>query len=163
MISLRRANAKVREIQRTRSAHEARAADAAHNLKYLRTQEGRFVELLDQLEGEHSQFQAQLVQLNNEVESIARNERLIEMLGERQQTLDEAGRFDHITGSLERMRAEQEAELDQLAAGARASDYVEVAASQLRSEGRSAAPGVTVPAVELMDLAGGYELAPGGH
>ena len=168
VISLRRANAKVREIQRTRSAHEARAADAAHNLKYLRTQEERFVELLDQLEGEHSQFQAQLVQLNNEVESIARNERLIEMLGERQQTLDEAGRydavsFDHITGSLERMRAEQEAELDQLAAGARASDYVEVAASQLRSEGRSAAPSVTVPAVELMDLAGGYELAPGGH
>ena len=163
VISLRRASAKVKEIERTRSAHEARAADAAHNLKYLRTQEERFVELLDQLEAEHAQFQAQLVQLNNEVESIARNERLIKMLGDRQRTLDEAGRydavsFDHITGSLERKRAEQEAELDQLAAGARASDYVDIAATQLRLEERGATLGDEGDG--LAPAAVGYTLAP---
>ena len=167
VISLRRATAKVREIERTRSAHEARAADAAHNLKYLRTQEERFVELLDQLEGEHAQFQAQLVQLNNEVESIARNERLIDMLADRQRTLDEAGRydavsFDHITGTLERKRAEQEAELDQLAAGARALDYVEIAASQIRSEGREQ-PLVGEYQVEAPEGSVSYELAPAGY
>ncbi len=165
VISLRRATSKVREIQRTRSAHVARAADAAHNLKYLRTQEERFVELLDQLEGEHSQFQAQLVQLNNEVESIARNERLIGMLADRQRTLDEAGRydavsFDHITGTLERKRAEQEAELDQLAAGARASDYVEIAATQIRTEDRDHSSVPAFPAGGLVDSVDGYVLAP---
>ncbi|MDB2576706.1 hypothetical protein N9Z54_05815 [Planctomycetota bacterium] len=167
VISFRRATAKMREIERTRSAHEARSADAAHNLKYLRTQEERFVELLDELEGEHAQFQAQLVQLNNEVESIARNERLIDMLGQRQQTLDEAGRYDavsfeHITGTLERKRAEQEAELDQLAAGARAQDYLEIAASQIRSEvGQQ--PAADFPPQSLADQQVGYELAPVGY
>ena len=151
VMSYRRAAAKVKEIERTRSAHAARAADAAHNLKYLRLQEERFVVLLDELEEEHAQFQAQLVQLKNEVESIARNERLIRMLEARQRTLDEAGHFDavsfeHIAGSLERKRAEQEAELDHLAAGARALDYADVAASQLRTEQRSTAPAqVLVP------------------
>lgn len=141
IMSYRRASAKVKEIERTRAAHVARAADAAHNLKYLRQQEERFVELLDDLEEEHAQFQAQLVQLKNEVESIARNERLIAMLEARQATLDEAGRFDavsfeHIAGALERKRAEQEAQLDHLAAGARAVDYAEMAAAQLREEQR---------------------------
>lgn len=168
VISLRRANAKMREIERTRSAHEARSADASHNLKYLRTQEERFVELLDELEGEHAQFQAQLVQLNNEVESIARNERLIEMLGQRQQTLDEAGRYDavsfeHITGTLERKRAEQEAELDQLAAGARAQDYLEIAASQIRSEVRQQPASAEFAPQSLADQQVGYELAPAGY
>ena len=142
IMSYRRAAAKVKEIERTRAAHVARAADAAHNLKYLRQQEERFVELLDDLEEEHAQFQAQLVQLKNEVESIARNERLIAMLEARQATLDEAGRFDavsfeHIAGALERKRAEQEAQLDHLAAGARAVDYAEMAAAQLREEVRA--------------------------
>lgn len=143
VMSFRRANAKVKSIQRTRSAHSARAADAQHNLKYLRQQEGRFEELLDELEAEYAQFQAQLVQLKNEVESIARNERLIKMLEARQRTLDEAGTFDavsfeHITGALERKRTEQAAQLDHLAAGASASSYAEVAASQLRTEVQAA-------------------------
>ncbi|MEM9801038.1 MAG: hypothetical protein AAGA20_11995, partial [Planctomycetota bacterium] len=133
VMSTRRATNEVREMQRTRTVHEGRAADAIHQLKYLRQQEGRFVALLDELEGEYAQLKAQLVQLENEVESIARNERLISILEARQRTLDEAGRFDavsfdHIVRSLERKRVEQMAELDHLAAGARASDYTEIAA-----------------------------------
>lgn len=139
VMSLSRANSKVKEIRRTRAAHASRAADASHNLKYLRNQESRFQALLDQLEEENAQLQTQIVQLENEVESIARNQRLISELEARQRTLDEAGRFDsvsfeHITGALERKRTEQEAELDRLAAGVEAIDYVEVAASQLRAE-----------------------------
>ena len=142
LMSYSRASAKVKEIERTRSAHAARAADAAHNLKYLRQQETRFDDLLDQLESEHAQFQAQLVQLKNEVESIARNERLIRMLEARQQTLDAADSYDavsfeHITGALERKRMEQEAQLDHLAAGARATSYTELAENQLRAEKQS--------------------------
>jgi len=89
------------------------------------------------------------------------------MLADRQRTLDEAGRydavsFDHITGTLERKRAEQEAELDQLAAGARALDYVEIAASQIRSEGREQ-PLVGEYQVEAPEGPASYELAPAGY
>ncbi len=143
VLSFARATARVREIERTRLINESRAADAEHNLKYLRNQEQRFVELLDQLEGEHAQFQAQLVQLQAEVESIARNERLIEMLEKRQRTFDEVSVFearslDQIIGAMERKRTEQEAELDQLAAGVQALSYEEMAAAELRAAGSTA-------------------------
>lgn len=151
VMSLRRANAKAREIQRTRLAHAATAADAEHNLKYLGAQEERFQALLLQLEEEHAQLSTQLIQLENEVESIARNGRLITMLAARQETLDSAERFkvgslDHVTGLLERKRAEQEVELDRLAAGVDATSYEDLAAEQLRVE--TSDPAVVLTSVQ---------------
>lgn len=136
IMSLRRARTKAREIERTRTAHAARAADAEHNLKYLQTQESRFIGLLEQLEEEQATLSAQVVQLENEVESIARNERLIAMLEARQRTLESAERFkvgslDQLTGVLERKRTEQEAELDRLAAGVEAASYEDLAEREL--------------------------------
>lgn len=136
VMSLRRARTKAREIERTRTAHAARAADAEHNLKYLQTQESRFIGLLEQLEEEQATLSAQVVQLENEVESIARNERLIAMLEARQRTLESAERFkvgslDQLTGVLERKRTEQEAELDRLAAGVEAASYEDLAEREL--------------------------------
>lgn len=136
VMSYRRANAKVKEIERTRMAHVARAADAQHNLKYLRNQEERFETILDKLEEENAQFEAQLAQLNNEVKSIARNERLIKMLESREATLDqvetfEASSLDQITSLLERKRAAQEIELDQLASTVESVNYEELAKSEL--------------------------------
>jgi len=77
-----------------------------------------------------------VVQLENEVESIARNERLIAMLEARQRTLESAERFkvgslDQLTGVLERKRTEQEAELDRLAAGVEAASYEDLAEREL--------------------------------
>ncbi len=136
IMSLRRARTKAREIERTRTAHAARAADAGHNLKYLQTQESRFLGLLEQLEEEQATLSAQVIQLENEVESIARNERLIAMLEARQRTLESAERFkvgslDQLTGVLERKRTEQEAELDRLAAGVEAASYEDLAEREL--------------------------------
>ena len=141
VLSLRRARIKAREIERTRTAHAARAADAAHNLKSLQTQESRFVALLEQLEEEQATLSAQVIQLENEVESIARNERLIGMLEARQRTLESAERFkvgslDQLTGVLERKRTEQEAELDRLAAGVDAASYEDLAERELSAEER---------------------------
>lgn len=135
-MSYRRANAKVKEIERTRMAHAARAADAQHNLKYLRNQEARFETILGQLEEEKAQLDTQLVQLKTEVKSMARNERLIKMLKSRQTTLDsmdafEATSLDQITSLLERKRAEQEAELDELTSTVEAVNYEELAKSEL--------------------------------
>ena len=105
------------------------------------TQESRFVDLLEQLEEEQATLSAQVVQLESEVESIARNERLISMLEARQRTLESAERFkvgslDQLTGALERKRTEQEAELDRLAAGVDAASYVDLAERELSAESR---------------------------
>ncbi len=139
VMSLRRARSKAREIERTRTAHAARAADAEHNLKYLQTQEARFLGLLEQLEEEQATLSAQVVQLENEVESIARNDRLIAMLEARQRTLESAERFkvgslEQLTGALERKRSEQEAELDRLSAGVDAVSYAVLAERELGAE-----------------------------
>ncbi len=139
VMSYRRANAKVKEIERTRMAHVARAADAQHNLKYLRNQEERFETILEQLEEEKAQLDTQLVQLKTEVQSMARNERLIKMLKSRQSTLDNMDTFkatslDQITSLLERKRAEQEAELDELTSSVGAVNYEELAKCELAAK-----------------------------
>lgn len=139
VLSLGRAKDKLRSIERMKIVHVARAADAEHNLKYLRQQEGRFGDLLGQLEAEHLQLTTQLVQLEREVESIARNERLIELLNKRQHTLDNASRYEavslgEITAELCRIKTEQEARLDRLAASRDATDYEDLATMQLTEE-----------------------------
>jgi hypothetical protein len=139
VMSLQLAKSKLASIERQKIVHVARAADAQHNLKYLRQQEGRFTELLNQLETEQLQLTTQLKQLEREVESIARNERLIELLNKRQQTLDNASRYEavslgDITAELCRIRTEQEARLDHLAANRESTDYEDVATMQLTEE-----------------------------
>ncbi len=138
LMSYRRANSRLKEIERTRMAHVARGADAQHNLKYLRNQEERFETILDELEEEFATFKSQRAQLKNEVESIARNERLIEMLESRQATLEnlstfEATSLDQITGLLERKRVAQELALDQLSSTVEAVNYEELAKTELAS------------------------------
>lgn len=142
VMSLPTAKTKLDTIQRARVVHTARAEDAGHSLKYLRQQESRFAELLSQLETEHLQLTSQLQQLEREVDSIARNERLIELLEKRQNTLERASRYEavslgEITGELARIRAEQEARLDLLAASRNVTDYEERAATLLSLESAS--------------------------
>ncbi len=157
--SLDRADAKVRQIKNTRSAHVARAHDADRSLAYLDQQMGRFTEVLNQLESEQVQFQAQLFALNRQVDSIQRNERLIEMLAERKRTLDECSNYDvvsldQVTGKLEQILTQQEAELDVLSSQSEHVDYVDRARDELRAEstvdgaGYNPLPSLPLPLVE---------------
>ena len=137
--SLDRADAKVRQIKNTRSAHAARAQDAERSLAYLDQQLGRFTEVLNKLESEQVQFQAQLFALNRQVDSIQRNERLIEILAERKRTLDECSNYDvvsldQVTGKLDQILTRQEAELDVLSSQSEHVDYVDRARDELRQE-----------------------------
>ncbi len=157
--TLERADAKVRQIKNTRSAHAARAQDAVRSLDYLEQQMGRFTEVLNQLETEQVQFQAQLFALNRQVDSIQRNERLIEMLAERKRTLDECTNYDvvsldQVTGKLDQILTRQEAELDVLASQSEQVDYVDRARDELRQEesveeiGYNQIPTLPLPAIE---------------
>jgi len=154
------ARSKVNRIRQTQEAYAGRASDAAHDLVYLRQQEERMEDLLVQLESEHTAFQAQLWQLERQVDAIARNERLIEMLSDRQEVLDSYSNFevkslDGMTSRLSEVRSRQEAELEFLAVGQDSQDYEGMARLQLDGEALGYEPG---PVNRLEPTASALEL-----
>ena len=163
--TLDQAIARTNQIHQTRIAHTNRAADTGRDLVYLRQQDERLGKLLLQLETERGQFEAQLVQLDRQVDAVARNDRLIELMGKRQKTFEECSRYeaaslDHITNRLKETLTRQEAELDFLANDQSRIDYEELARMQLMAEDPDAGVnGVryeTLPALP----AGIHELTP---
>ncbi len=137
--SLAKAKARITEVERTRAMYANRAADAQHDLLYLEKQEARLAEILAKLETEQAEFQVQIQSLAREIDSIARNERLIKMLKKRDRTIEncsryEAVRLDQLNGRLSQLRSQQEAELDNLANKEHASDYEGLARQQLQTE-----------------------------
>jgi len=134
-----RAVVKVNQIRQTRVAYATRAVDAERDLGYLEEQASRLEEILAQLETERAQFQAQLMQLDREIDTIARNDRLIELMQERQRTIDEVSRYqvaslDQLQGRLSELRTRQEAELQFLAEARQQMSYEEQAALQIDME-----------------------------
>jgi hypothetical protein len=136
--SYERAQSKANQIRQTRVAYSNRAADASHDLKYLEQQAGRLGDLLLQLEGERAQFQTQIQALSRQVDSIARNERLIGLLEKRNRTIEECSNYDvstldQLTGRLSEIRSRQEAELDMLSSHQGQTDYEDLARMELNS------------------------------
>ncbi len=134
-----RALARAHQIRQTAAMFAGRGADADHDLNYLLQQATQFEELLLQLTTEHARFQTQLQQLERQVDSIARNDRLIEIVEARQRTFDECSRYeivslDQITQRLAQIRSRQVAELDVLANQGKAMDYEEMARFELQVE-----------------------------
>ena len=112
----------------------------------------RFEEAMSQLEAEQAEFQIQLFHLNRQVDSIQRNERLIEMLADRKRTLEECTSYDvssldQITGKLEQILVQQAAHLDVLSSVQQAVNYEDMAKEQLNDEKR------VQEAVESFDFA----------
>ncbi|MEE8468194.1 MAG: hypothetical protein V3T22_07050, partial [Planctomycetota bacterium] len=106
----------------------------------------------NKLESEQVQFQAQLFALNRQVDSIQRNERLIEILAERKRTLEECTSYDvssldQITGKLDQILTRQAAHLDVLSSVQQAVNYEDMAREQLMDEER------VQDAVESFDFA----------
>lgn len=137
--SLDQAYTRANQITQTRIAYANRAADASHDLLYLQTQSEQLADLLSQLETERTQFQAQLWQLDRQVDAIARNESLIDMLEDRQKTIEELKGFDvanldQMVAKLASVRARQQAELDVLTDAGKPVEYEDLARMQLDSE-----------------------------
>lgn len=134
-----RAATRLNQIRNTRVAYYNRAEDASHDLGFLHQQEGRLQDLLGQLEGERAQFRSQIAQLSRQVDAIARNDRLIDLLEKRNKTIERVSRYeavslDQITGRLSEIRSRQEAELDLLSSEQEEADYEDMARMQLSQE-----------------------------
>jgi chromosome segregation ATPase len=142
------AEQKLNRIRNTRMAYSSRAADAHRDLEHLVKQATRLGELLAKLEHEHGEFQGQILGLNRQIDSIARNDRLIDLLERRNKTFQECSSYeavslDQISGRLSQIRSRQEAELDMLSTTEDATDYENAARRELAAE--EAAPKETDP------------------
>ncbi|MEZ6006031.1 MAG: hypothetical protein R3F17_15305 [Planctomycetota bacterium] len=146
MASLRDGLAPVQEqragqvrLQNLVQTHEQRAQEAARDLGYIEKEIARFEGVLSQLETERAQYHTQLEHLNRQVDSIRRNENLLKMLREREGMLEKASRFEshslsQITGRLEGIRTQQEAELELLSGSEESIDYEGRAKAELQLE-----------------------------
>lgn len=111
-VDLDDAYGKRQEIENTRNLYASRAQDLKVDLGYLHDQEAQLADLHERLTTEQSEFQAKLYQLDAQIDTIARNDRLIDMMEDRQATIDEHSRFqanslDQLTSRLDGIRNEQ--------------------------------------------------------
>jgi hypothetical protein len=137
------------QIAAKRSAFAAKAVEIQRNLDLLARQETRLAGILSKLESERTAFQAQLWSIDQEVDAIARNDRMIEIVGKWQKSIDEQGRYragslDQVRARLADVRARQEARLDAFAQTSDQDSYEQRAKIDLDRE--SAAARATEPA-----------------
>lgn len=140
-VALSDAYAKRSQVEQTRELYAGRANDLATDLTYLNEQEGQLAELLTKLETERSEFQAKLFQLDAQIDTIERNERMLGMMEDRQQTIDRHNRYqahslDQLNKRLAQIRSEQRGRLEAISGRERDRNYVEEAEFLLDHEGR---------------------------
>lgn len=116
------------DVNNTREAYAGRMGDIERDLGYMTKQQERLAALLTKLEREQADFQVQLWQLDRQVDSISRNERMITVLKARQESIEQASRYqvgslEGLRGKLADIRAKQEGELASLGTAEQRSDY----------------------------------------
>lgn len=138
-LSLEESYNRATEIRNTISAYTTRASEADRSMQVLSQQSQRLTDLLNELEKEHTSFQTQLAQLDGQIEVIARNEKLIDMVEQREKAIRNLDRFetvslDQVTGRMAKIQAEQEARLTSLLSGAERRSYEDMAEQELSRE-----------------------------
>jgi predicted RNase H-like nuclease (RuvC/YqgF family) len=144
-MSLDDAYGQANRVSQVRSAYAARTADIERDLGYLAQQQDRLQGLLDELETERAEFQAQLWQLDRQVDAIARNERMIELMQKREATIENQSRYraaslDQVTGRLADIRAKQESQLQSFSQSTDVRNYENAAKYLLDNDLRTSQP-----------------------
>jgi len=134
------ARKEAQRIHGIRATYQDREATDKAQLEFLGTQKDRLAEILGKLEEEHGRYQAKLWQLDQQIDAIARNDRLIEMTKEQQAILaeydkfSEVGSLDQLESKLAELKTIQEAQLQTLAHRSGHDDYETAARDALRSD-----------------------------
>lgn len=148
-LTLDDAYTKSTQVRQVHNAYVARTSDIERDLGYLEQQEQRLSGLLGQIQGEYTDFQSQVWNLDRQVDTIARNDRLIEMMERREKTIAEqsrysAGSLDHVQGRFSDIRAKQEARLKTLGNASSTSNYEDRAKYDLDGKAGRALPELKV-------------------
>ena len=157
VMSYDRAYGKLAQFRQTRVTYQNRANDAEHDLSYLNQQAQRLEDLLLKLETERAEFQTQLQQINRQVDAVARNQRLIEMLDQRNKTIQECSRYesaslDQFSAKLSETQSRQEAELELLTNDQRRIDYEQEARMEIDAEHKTSEPQPSGPGLRSASL-----------
>jgi chromosome segregation ATPase len=138
--SINEAYSEARRINQVRQQYKDRLAYDQQQRQFLGEQRDRLSEILVKLEDEFNTYQAQLWQLDRQIDAVQRNERLIELTKEQQATLETFDRMGKVQNlkqleaKLAELRTVQEAQLQALAKSDLRFDYEDMARSQI--EGR---------------------------
>ncbi len=137
--SLDQAYSRATQITNTVNVYSTRASEADRDIAYLKEQQKVLEELLSQLETERAQFQAQIWQLDGQIEMIARNDKLIDVIEKRQATIDKYSRYEavsleQITSRMEKIRSEQESRLKSLTSQSQGTNYEKRAKAMIDTE-----------------------------
>ncbi len=118
-----------RRIQGIRSTYQERLVADQRQVELLSSQHDRLTTLLEQVEREYSQYQAQVWQLDRQIDSIERNERLIALTESQQETLQQFNTpgdtetLRAIESRLAELQAVQEGTLQSLGEQGRQGEY----------------------------------------
>lgn len=139
-IPLEQAYARAAQVNQTIAAFHSRADAAAQTLELLSVERERMTDLLAKLETERADFQSQLVVLDSRIDSLARKERMVEMVEKRRRSLDNMDRFasvhsfNQVMTNLSKAEAEIEARFQNVAHQEVGTDYESRAKAMLNAE-----------------------------
>jgi chromosome segregation ATPase len=134
------AYAEALRIGNVRNTYEDRLAFDLQQAKMLQQQKARLNEVLGKLEEDYNTYQSQLWSLDRQIDAIERNERLIVLMEEQQDTLASYGKFAsvhslrQIEGRLAELRTIQEAQMEQLSKSGFRHNYEKKAEYDINNE-----------------------------
>lgn len=141
-----------RRLNSVRGTYQDRLAADNQQLTFLTQQKDRLNEILEKLDSEYSTFQAQLWQLDRQIDAIERNGRLIELTEAQQATLasyekfGKVGSLKQLEAKLAQLRTVQEAQLQSLAKKGVNTDYEKRAEYEMSTQGNHDDPFADFPA-----------------
>ncbi|MDP7004684.1 MAG: hypothetical protein QF718_00535 [Phycisphaerales bacterium] len=118
-----------RRIRTVRANYEDRIASNRRQMELLHEQRVRLKDVLENIEHEHETYRAQLWQLDREIDAIERNDHIIAMVEQQQETLSgfdrfgNAGNLDQVRSQLAEIRTVQESTILALTDTGAGSDY----------------------------------------
>lgn len=124
-------------INHVRKTYQDRLAHDEQQMNFLTQQQQRLNEILENLEEEYAKYQAQLWQLDRQIDAIERNDRLIALMEDQKETLasydkfEKVGNLRQIESKLAELRRQQEAQMEYLAKQDHHTDYEKIAEAQL--------------------------------
>ncbi len=100
-------------------SYQARVAECSRELNHLQQDARQTQGLLAKLQTEYTDFQTQLADLDRKIDTVARKERMVEMMADRQRRIDELSRYkaeslDQFKSNIASRVAELDARLESL-------------------------------------------------
>ncbi|MBC8201602.1 MAG: hypothetical protein H8E86_06090 [Planctomycetes bacterium] len=118
-----------RRIRTVKANYEDRLASDRRQMELMGEQKTRLVSILEKIEHEHETYRSQLWQLDREIDAIERNDHIIAMVEQQQETLSSfdrlgsVGNLDQVRSRLAEIRTVQESTILALTDTGTGSDY----------------------------------------